>query len=215
MRPPVSKDSRRRMVVSAATLIGSRGVEATSFADILSDSRAPRGSIYHHFPEGKEGLVEAAMQWTNEQVLAYQRSCTARNASGVLDHFVGLFRASMVASQCRAGCPIAGVIVDTYSGDDRRLRLGRSSFRGWQELLTRQLVATGMPGAKARSLAVTTLAAVEGALILCRAERSPKPLEVVARQLRTLASEPKRRASRRGPPGSGRPRRTTRRRTRE
>jgi TetR/AcrR family transcriptional repressor of lmrAB and yxaGH operons len=176
------------MVVSAAALIGSRGVEATSFADVLAASRAPRGSIYHHFPAGKEELVEAAMRWTTEQVLAYQRACTSRTSAGVLRHFVNLFRTSLVSSQCRAGCPIAGVIVDVHSGDDRFLAIGRSSFRAWVELLTRQLVATGVSRPKARSLAVTTLASVEGALLLCRSEGSVRPLDVVATQLRHLAS---------------------------
>lgn len=177
------------MVISAAALIGSHGAEATSFADVLAASRAPRGSIYHHFPGGKGELVEAAMQWTNEQVLAYQRGCTARTSAGVLEHFVQLFRASMVSSGCRAGCPIAGVIVDTYSGEDRLRGIGRSSFRAWAALLTRQLVATGMSPPKAQSLAVTSLASVEGALILCRAETSVRPLDVVAGQLRHLAVE--------------------------
>jgi AcrR family transcriptional regulator len=185
------------MVASAAALIGSRGVEATSFADILAASGAPRGSIYHHFPDGKGELVEEAMTWTTQQVLAYQRACTARTPAGVLEHFVDLFRTSMVSSGCRDGCPIAGVLVDTYSGDDRLLRVGRSSFRAWAALLTRQLVATGVSRPSARSLAVTSLASVEGALILCRAERSVRPLDIVALQLRQLATPARRGVGRR------------------
>jgi TetR/AcrR family transcriptional repressor of lmrAB and yxaGH operons len=188
----MSKDSRQRMVASAAALIGSHGAEATSFADVLAASRAPRGSIYHHFPAGKDELVEAAMRWTTEQVLAYQRACPSRTAAGVLQHFVNLFRNSLLTSRCEAGCPIAGVLVDVYSGDDRFLTIGRSAFRAWERLLTRQLVATGISRSKARPLAVTTLAFVEGALLLCRSEGSVRPLDVVANQLRTLA-----RASRR------------------
>jgi TetR/AcrR family transcriptional repressor of lmrAB and yxaGH operons len=182
------KDSRQKMVVSAATLIGSRGMGATSLADVLAASGAPRGSVYHHFPAGKEEMVGAAMRWTTEQVLAYQRACTARTATGVLDHFVELFRSTMVSTRCQAGCPIAGVVVDVYAKDDRLMGLGRTSFRSWTTLLTRQLHARGMSRPTARALAVTTLASVEGALILCRAENSVGPLEVVATQLRRLAS---------------------------
>ena len=184
-------------MASAAALIGSRGVEATSFSDVLAASRAPRGSIYHHFPGGKKELVREAMSWTTEQILAYQRACTARTPAGVIDHFVDLFRSSMVTSGCRAGCPIAGVLVDTYSGDDDLLGNGRSSFRAWAALLSSQLAATGVARPIARSLAVTSLASAEGALILCRAEQSVRPLNVVATQLRQMASAVRREPTRR------------------
>ena len=176
------------MVVSAASLLGSRGVGATSLADVLAASRAPRGSIYHHFPGGKSQLIGEAMRWTTEQVLAYQEQCAARTAPGVLGHFVDLFRHSIASSQCQAGCPIAGVVVGSSSEDGKLLLLGREGFRAWADLLTRQLIAVRVPPRNARSLAVTTLASVEGALILCRAERSLEPLEQVAEQLRLAAS---------------------------
>lgn len=175
------------MVLSAASLIGSRGVSSTSFTDVLKHSRAPRGSIYHHFPRGKRELVGDAMRWTTEQVLAYQRTCNATTASGVLQHFVELFRQSVVASHCRAGCPVAGVVVDTYSEDEDVLELCRASFRQWISLLTSQLAAVGVPKPRARALAITALASIEGALILCRAERSVAPLATVADQLSHLA----------------------------
>jgi hypothetical protein len=79
-------------------------------------------------------------------------------------------------------------VVDSYSEEGELLVLGRNGFRAWTELLTRQLVAVRVPRLKARSLAITTLASVEGSLILCRAERSVEPLEQVAEQLRQAAS---------------------------
>src|SRR5438477_181964 len=57
----MSSDSRERMVRSAASLIRTRGVNATSFSEVLADSGAPRGSIYHHFPAGKKQLAEATL----------------------------------------------------------------------------------------------------------------------------------------------------------
>src|SRR5207245_7237258 len=73
-RARVSTDSRASMVRSAASLIRSRGVSATSFSDVLADSGAPRGSIYHHFPDGKAQLAEDAIQWTSERLLTHLRA---------------------------------------------------------------------------------------------------------------------------------------------
>jgi TetR/AcrR family transcriptional regulator, lmrAB and yxaGH operons repressor len=62
----------------------------------------------------------------------------------------------------------------------------RATFQSWVDLLTNQLKAAGLPGDRARSVALATLAGMEGALILCRAERSVAPLESVARELKRL-----------------------------
>ena len=179
------------MVTSAAHLLGSRGARATSFSEVLTDSRAPRGSIYHHFPDGKRQLLGEALRRTTEQVLEYQGTCTAKTASGVLEHFVGLFRQALTSSHCRAGCPVAGVVLDSYADEGTLRDIVRHSFRSWVALLTAQLVTVGIPRRRAHTLAVTTLASVEGGLILCRAEGNLEPLNVIVRQLRWLASSSK------------------------
>ena len=178
------------MVVSAAALLGARGAGGTSLADVLERSKAPRGSIYHHFPAGKRELIQDAMRWTTEQVLTYQRGCTARTPADVLEHFVDFFRQSMISSRCESGCPVAGVIIDTYASEDLLKRTGRSSFRSWVSLLAKQLEEVGTPPRRAQTLGLMTLASVEGALILCRAEGSVRPLDMVAEQLRLLATSP-------------------------
>jgi TetR/AcrR family transcriptional repressor of lmrAB and yxaGH operons len=193
----MATDSRERMVRSAASLISARGVSATSFTDVLGDSGAPRGSIYHHFPEGKRQLAEAAVALTGERVLAAQRSCTATTPAGVLACFVALWRGVVTASGATAGCAVAGVAVDTdlrvppgESGGDADapalMESVRSAFRSWTGLLAVQLETAGLPAGRAGSVAVTTLAAMEGALILCRAEGDVGPLDLVAADLARL-----------------------------
>ena len=49
------------MVAGAARLLASRGLQATSFSEVLELTASPRGSVYHHFPQGKEQLVKAAL----------------------------------------------------------------------------------------------------------------------------------------------------------
>src|SRR5437870_12102043 len=107
----VSTDSRERMVRSAASLIRTRGVNATSFSDVLADSGAPRGSIYHHFPEGKRQLAEDAMRWTSERVLAHLRAGAPTSPSDVLERFIDLWRQVVVTSGGSAGCVVAGVAI--------------------------------------------------------------------------------------------------------
>jgi AcrR family transcriptional regulator len=184
----MSKDSRTKMVRSAASLIRTRGVSATSFSDVVADSGAPRGSIYHHFPQGKEQLATDAIRWTSDRVLVHQRACPATTPSGVLDWFIDMWRQVVIASGGTAGCVVAGVAVDTMPDAQGLMAVVRATFQSWVDLLAEQLAAVGVPKPRARSVALATLAAMEGALILCRAERSVKPLETVADQLTLLFS---------------------------
>jgi AcrR family transcriptional regulator len=162
-------------------------VSATSFSDVLADSGAPRGSIYHHFPSGKEELAGDAIRWTSERVLAHQRACRATTPVGVLDCFIDMWRQVVLASAGAAGCVVAGVAIDTTSASDRALiDIVRATFRSWVDLLTEQLSLAGVPARRASRVALTTVAGMEGALILCRAEGNSAPLETVAAELKRL-----------------------------
>jgi TetR/AcrR family transcriptional regulator, lmrAB and yxaGH operons repressor len=181
----MATDSRASMVRSAASLIGTRGLNATSLADVLADSGAPRGSIYHHFPDGKTQLAEDAVRWTSDRVLAYQRACPATSPAEVLNCFIGMWQQVVRTSQGRSGCVVAGVAVDSEEAGGL-MAVVRATFRAWVDLLTDQLRATGMPADRARPIALAVLAGMEGALILCRAEGSSAPLDEVAGQLLRL-----------------------------
>ena len=200
----MSHESRTKMVRSAASLIRTRGVNATSFSEVVADSGAPRGSIYHHFPQGKEQLAGDAIQWTSDRVLAHMRTCPATTPSGVLDWFMDMWRQVVIASGGAAGCVVAGVAIDTMPDARSLMALVHTAFQSWVELLARQLEAAGVPQPHSRSVALATLAGMEGALILCRAEQSVRPLETVAAQLRLLlpAEDPPKRIRRAGRPST-------------
>jgi AcrR family transcriptional regulator len=172
------------MVRSAAALFATRGLTATSFSEVVEASGAPRGSIYHHFPEGKDQLAGEAVRWVTERVLEHQRSCPGSGAADVLAWFIAMWRTVVVSSSGASGCAVAGVALDAEAGD--LLGVVRASFRAWTGLLTEQLAAGGLGADRARSIAVAALAAMEGALILCRAEGGTAPFDAVAAELMRL-----------------------------
>jgi TetR/AcrR family transcriptional repressor of lmrAB and yxaGH operons len=180
----MSGSSRVSMISSAAALIGARGLSGTSFSDVLADSGAPRGSIYHHFPGGKRQLAGDVIEWTSGQILGYLRACPADTADGVLAWFIDLWRQSVLASGGCGGCPVAGVAMDA---DDEELTVAaRAAFAAWTALLAEQLAAAGVPADRARPIASIALTAMEGALVMCRVERSSAPLETAAGELMRL-----------------------------
>ena len=179
-------ESRESMVRAAAQLIGTHGVSATSFSDVIDASGAPRGSIYHHFPEGKRQLAEEAVRWACELVLTRQAAYDGPTAAGVISRFIEVWRTLVVRTNGAAGCAIAGVTLDSDASDALVSEVARASFRSWIALLTKQLKARGVPAKRAGSIAIATVAGMEGALILCRAEGGVEPLDAVAEELLRL-----------------------------
>lgn len=182
----MARDSKVKMVRSAAALIGTRGLSATSLSEVLTLSGAPRGSIYHHFPDGKRQLAEDAIGWTSDQVLGHLRSCRARTPADLLACFIDLWRQSVLASRGSTGCAVAGVAIDIGAFDDDLIGIVRGTFRSWVDELATRLMELKLPPDRARSIAVAAVASMEGALILCRAEGNSKPLEAVSGELMRL-----------------------------
>jgi AcrR family transcriptional regulator len=177
----VITDARDQMIRSAATLIRERGVEGTSFSEVLAHSGAPRGSIYHHFPEGKDQLVDAAIELAGDRALGALDAVEGARPVEVTRYFLELWRQVLTRSDLRAGCAVLAVTVATDSPD--LLDHAAEVFRAWRGRLAELYVAGGLDQDQARRLAITLVAASEGAVVVSRAERSLDPFEEVAAQL--------------------------------
>ena len=177
----VPSDARRKMIESAVTLLAVRGLQRTSFSDVLERSGAPRGSIYHHFPEGKDQLVDAAIELAGDRALGVLDAVEGAPPIEVTRYFLDLWRQVLVRSNLRAGCAVLAVTVATDSPD--LLDHAASIFRAWRGRLAELYVTGGMDAAAAARLAVTVVAASEGAVVVSRAERSLEPFELVVEQL--------------------------------
>jgi AcrR family transcriptional regulator len=177
----VPSNARTKMIESAVTLLAMRGLQGTSFGDVLQRSGAPRGSIYHHFPEGKDQLVDGAMELAGDRALAVLDAVEGVPPIEVTRYFLDLWRQVLVRSKLRAGCAVLAVTVATDSPD--LLDHAASIFRAWRGRLAELYVNGGMDGAAAARLAVTIVAASEGAVVVSRAERSLEPFELVVEQL--------------------------------
>jgi TetR/AcrR family transcriptional regulator, lmrAB and yxaGH operons repressor len=194
----MADSTRDRMVDSTIKLLASQGFQGASFSSILADSKAPRGSIYHHFPSGKDELVMAALERAGGRTLAAVDSLGDRRPEEIVSAFVALWRALIVASDFRVGCSLLGV---TVSADEPRIiRLAAELFRSWQSHLSEVLASAGVDPVRADPISTLLIAACEGAVVLCRAQRSLAPLDSVEPLLREITNAAKVRPS----PRSGR-----------
>lgn len=180
----MATDSRTRMVQSAALLLRERGLSGTSFRDVIEHSGAPRGSIYHHFPEGKRQLVREAVEmsggWVGDAIAHLDES---GDPIATLHAFLGVWADILRASDFRAGCPVVAVSVEANDDEPEVTEAAAAAFRRWTRELAAGLERSGMEAEGARRMATFTVAAIEGAVVLCRAERSTQPLDDVGAEL--------------------------------
>jgi AcrR family transcriptional regulator len=174
------------MIESAALLMRENGVEATSFSDVMTHSGAPRGSIYHHFPEGKAQLVEEATRWAGEFIAAGVSAALEQgDPFSAVDTIASFWRAVLRDSDFAAGCPVVAATVDGARFPAARAVAGRA-FKRWEDLATELLKRHEVREDQARSLATLITASIEGAVILARAQRSAEPLERVVEAIHML-----------------------------
>ena len=171
---------KQTMIERTAVLLAKKGLQGASFSEILEASGAPRGSLYHHFPGGKDELVLAALEHAASQALGVLDRLSGKPAREVTEGFLSLWRSVLARSDFSAGCAVVAVTVAAES-DDLRARAAEI-LRSWREKLVTLLVTGGIPKKKARALAASLVAACEGAVILARAERSFEPFDLVANE---------------------------------
>ena len=167
------------MISATLRLLATRGLQGASLAEILGLSGAPRGSVYHHFPGGKDELVAEAITLAGRRALTLLDDLDGQPAEEIADRFFASWRELLVRSNFRAGCSVLAV---TVAADSAEL-IARSGavFDAWRDRIAALFAAAGLPPAEARSRALTLIAVAEGAVVMSRASRDLAPFETIAR----------------------------------
>ncbi len=185
-------DSRERMVRATVELLSERGYAGTSFAAVMAHSGAPRGSIYHHFPGGKQQLVAEAIRRYADEVR--DRLVGADSALGTVAVLLDTMQEALRSSQYRRGCLLAAVGSSETAATAKTTQvqttqvqttqaLTAQALAAWRGVLATAFTREGVPADRSRRLAAFVVAAVEGATVLARMQRDLAPLADVAREL--------------------------------
>jgi TetR/AcrR family transcriptional regulator, lmrAB and yxaGH operons repressor len=188
----VKPTTRDRFIDTAARLFMRQGFHATGLNQIIAESGAPKGSLYFHFPNGKEQLAAAAVDRAGalfamqiEAILA--ASPDPADALRALCTMLGRW---MEKSVFREGCPITNACLELAPENSDVTEKTHMIFRGWRTAWENHLAAAGWTEASARPVAATIVTALEGAFILARAAQSVEPFTAVGEGLsRLLASD--------------------------
>jgi TetR/AcrR family transcriptional repressor of lmrAB and yxaGH operons len=182
---PKATDSKGKTLAAAARLLRRQGFHGTALHDILAASGAPRGSLYFHFPNGKEEIGEAALTLAGEAVRAAiaQAAETSGNAEIFLTRVARGMAADLEKSDFTEGCPIATTALETSAQSEVLASATRNAFQAWEATIAAALVRFGMKPDQAGPFATMALGQLEGALLLARTYRSLEPMHCAEQAL--------------------------------
>ncbi len=182
----MARDTKSRMIYGAARMVGTRGVGAMSLRELAKESGVPIGSTYHHFPGGRQQLIEEAIRTTGNAVTRRIEVGRERGPVAALDAFGEEWRALLEDSGFGTGCPVFAVA----TGDDEELRVVATEvLESWQASLAGVMTDAGLDRERAPRLAMFIVAAIEGAVALSRAEQSIAPLRDTMDEIHLLLDE--------------------------
>ncbi len=178
------KDVRPRMINGAARLLAQKGLQGASFAEVLELTGAPRGSVYHHFPDGKDEMVTAALDAVSEGTLKRLGELD-RTPVAITGGFLALWSDLLDRAKLTAGCAVVAVTV-AATGD--LLEHAGAIFSRWTGHLAGLLTEAGVAPDDAADFATLLISASEGAVIMSRAQRTRAPFDRVSRLLNAEAA---------------------------
>lgn len=170
---------------AAATLFRRNGYAATGINEIAELAGAPKGSLYHYFPDGKEQIGEAAVRFAGKGVVVTLEKLELghKSTAAIIQAYCQLLAGWMAKSGFRDGCPIATTLLESAPQSEGIARAGREAFAAWCAVFERALLRDGFSKPEALQLSRLAVSSIEGALIVARAESSSAPIADVAKSL--------------------------------
>jgi TetR/AcrR family transcriptional regulator, transcriptional repressor for nem operon len=187
---------RQRIIVAAADLMFEYGIAETTIDEIRAAAGVSSSQVYHYFAD-KQALVRA--------VIDYQADVVIESQGDYIDHLDTLeglkeWRDFVVDHQrrlqCRGGCPIGSLAAEVAETDPVARLAAARGLRRWEGRIREGLQTMHDRGdlpadVDPEDLALATLAALQGGLLLTQIQRETRPLEValdsVIDRIRTLS----------------------------
>jgi Transcriptional regulator len=178
--------TRARLLDATQDLIETGGYYGAGLNQVIAASGMPRGSLYFHFPGGKDQMVSEAVRRAGQDIGRAVRDLAdaAPDAVALVTGMLGLLADRLAGSDWRKGCPVATVALELAAAHQELREVCAEVYDSWESVLRERLAADGYPAAD--ELATTVLAMAEGALLLAKVRRSREPIDRVARQAAAL-----------------------------
>lgn len=183
--------TKSELIATTGRLLAQKGVSGTGLSEILKVSGAPKGSLYFHFPGGKDELTCAALKESATLWRAHlqEKMRPAASASAAIVLACDYLARRLERSAFKLGCPLATTTLEVAAENEEIRSVCSHHFSSWITFLSELFTAYGMSSERAPAWATLVLSSIEGALVLARASRSTEPLHTCGALLSTLLDE--------------------------
>jgi TetR/AcrR family transcriptional repressor of lmrAB and yxaGH operons len=188
MARTVASTARDQIVEATCDLLEAQGYHATGLNQIVAESGAPKGSLYHYFPDGKEELAAAAIDRTGRGLAGRVVAALAvdDDPAAAVGFLAAAIAGAVEQSGFRAGGPLTTVAMETATSSERINLACRAAYDRLQAAFAAKLAADGYDAQRAAELATFITAAIEGGILLSRTYHSGDPLRRVGQELAGL-----------------------------
>jgi TetR/AcrR family transcriptional repressor of lmrAB and yxaGH operons len=186
---PRTTTARADAIATAARLFHHQGYHGTGLAQVLTESGAPKGSFYFHFPGGKEQLAVEAVEASSAAVEALITRAAERadDAPDVGRRASRAIAGWLEQSNFEEGCAVATLAAEAAGTSPALREACENAYTRWRQLFADALRQRGVPAGPARELATLTVAAIEGGTLIARTERRADALRTVTAMLEAQA----------------------------
>jgi AcrR family transcriptional regulator len=178
------------MVLAAARLFRTQGVTGTGLREIVEEADAPRGSLQHYFPGGKEQLITEAVElsgaFAGRRIQHLMGEIDPATPGALFAAFAGEWRDLYLRVGFAQGCPLAAATVDNAATSGELRGALASAFSRWQAALEVALTQLGVAPSRVSRLATLMMTSIEGVLILARSCEDATTINVVVEELRPV-----------------------------
>lgn len=180
--------SRLQIIEKTCELIELQGYHATGINQIIRESQSPKGSLYYHFPGGKQELATEALHHIGGIVLQRIRDNLAleSNPATAIRNFIKNIAINVERTKYCTGGPITAIAMETASTNDALRAECERIYRDWQTAFSDKLIESGIQAKRANRIALLIISAIEGGVLLCRTRKSIQPLEELADEIAEL-----------------------------
>ena len=178
---------RERILEATYACVARYGLAKTTVEDTAREARLSRATVYRYFPGGKDQLVSEAIDAASNRIVGLidgYLQATPNATPGQL--FVAMsawWREQFRANDFAEGCPFAATTADSAAGNPTLREAARTAFAAWQTVVETGIRRAGVPDERVTGLALVMMSAIEGALILSRANHDPAPLDAIIAEL--------------------------------
>ncbi|MDS0525630.1 TetR/AcrR family transcriptional regulator [Clostridium sp. SHJSY1] len=187
----MERNTKERFIETASRLFEAKGYNATGLNEILKECKAPKGSFYYHFPNGKEELALESIRLAGEKITTNLKKTLdmfEEPTPGILLNINNL--ADIIDDKKKMdNVSISLIALETYDSSEVLREASEKVFLSIEKIYMKKLIEYKLDEEKAKSISLTLSVMTEGAILLSLTRRSGEPLRKIGEQIKVIINQ--------------------------